>query len=102
MLNRFKCQVLLSVQAIGDPSALIRRYRIGIIDLFKISGREIAAGGKEGLGKGVKSFFTNVSGGTFSAAESIVISLSKIIGLEPILVKHLRRRKEQPRCRPPR
>ena len=90
------------MKAIGDPSALIRRYQTGIIDLFQISGREVAACGKEGFGKGVKSLFTNVSGGTISAAENIILSLSKILGLESTLLKLLDKRKLQSRCHPPR
>ena len=55
------------MQLLGDPSHLFRQYKTGVKDLFSKTRDEIAAGGKDGVGKGVTSLFQNVVGGTFFA-----------------------------------
>jgi len=64
-------KVVLSMQLLGDPSHLIHQYKTGVTDLFKITRNEIAAGGKDGVGKGVTSLVQNVAGGTFFAAGKV-------------------------------
>jgi len=57
-------KIVFSMQLLGDPSELIRQYKTGVRDLFVKTRAEVAAGGKDGVGKGVTSLIQNVVGGT--------------------------------------
>ncbi|KAL7543622.1 LOW QUALITY PROTEIN: hypothetical protein ACHAXR_013206 [Thalassiosira sp. AJA248-18] len=60
-------KVVFSMELLGDPSELLHQYKTGVTDLFTKTRDEIAAGGKDGVGKGVTSLVKNVVGGTFFA-----------------------------------
>jgi hypothetical protein len=72
-------KVVFSMNLLGDPSLLAYQYKTGISDLVLKTRDEIAAGGKDGFGKGVVSFSHNVVGGTFFAAGKISGGLSETL-----------------------
>ena len=55
---------------LGDPSMYAYQVKTGVTDLFVKTRDEIAMGGKEGVGQGVASFFSNVIGGAFEWGET--------------------------------
>ena len=72
-------KVLFSMNLLGDPSLLAYQYKTGISDLVLLTRDELAAGGKDGFGKGVLSFSHNVVGGTFFAFGKISGGLSETL-----------------------
>lgn len=57
-------KVIFSMQLLGDPSYVLHQYKTGVREFFTKTRDEIAAGGKDGAGKGVSSLLQNVVGGT--------------------------------------
>jgi len=72
-------KVVFSMHLLGDPSLLLHQWKTGVKDLFVKTAEEIAAGGKDGVGKGVSSLVQNVVGGTFFAAGRVTGSLADTI-----------------------
>ena len=120
-------KVIFSMHLLGDPSLLAHQVKTGVSDLvFKTSkwevimllmtitshashssqivraGDEVAAGGRDGIGKGAASFVQNVVGGAFTAVSKISSGVAKTIDsvttndltsthLKPMLASHRQR-----------
>lgn len=72
-------KVIFAMNLLGDPSLLAYQYKTGISDLVLKTRDEVAAGGKDGFGKGIISFSHNVVGGTFFAMGKISGGLSETL-----------------------
>jgi len=72
-------KVLFSMRILGEPTRLLEMYRTGFVDIVATTKEEIEQHGKEGVGKGVSSFLTNVFGGTSFFVGKISGSLADLL-----------------------
>eukprot|EP01082_Thalassiosira_pseudonana_P015658 g14534.t1 g14534 contig9:2076053-2079490(+) len=95
-------KVIFSMHLLGDPSLLAHQVKTGVSDLVFKTRDEVAAGGRDGIGKGAASFVQNVVGGGFTAVSKISSGVAKTIDsvttndltsthLKPMLASHRQR-----------